>query len=326
MKKLLAILLVCMLAIPLAACGGGKEGGNTGGDGGGKQGGTEGSIKGKTTDDYTILDVDAKDRTTDLEVTGIEVESKSYKRGEAVRTFLFWNGTPADDAWVGIVPADVPHGEELVNDDYDIDYVYIASYQPGEVIEFTGDYEPGEYTMRVHETDGGGPELAWCKFTITEGSGGGSGSSDVPPAGDGEEEYVNQGAVIRYGTDKFQEDTFFSGIEHIQGKDLWIHISIGGSSFAEERQDYADEYGDKENYSMTDLTVGGHEAFMVTFNQYGTTNAEVVINTDFIGDEFWSTVTIKGQSEDMSLDIANDPDFREVVDSFYYDGSRKYSF
>ena len=69
------------------------------------------------------------------------------------------------DAWVGIIPSAVPHGDEAVNDDNDIDYQYLDGQTTG-VITFTAPMEPGSYDLRLNESDSGGKEAASITFIV----------------------------------------------------------------------------------------------------------------------------------------------------------------
>ena len=75
---------------------------------------------------------------------------------------------PADypaDAWVGIIPSSVPHGDEAVNDENNLDYRYLEGQTSG-VLTFTAPGEPGSYDLRLHDTDSDGKEVASVTFTV----------------------------------------------------------------------------------------------------------------------------------------------------------------
>ncbi len=102
----------------------------------------------------------------DLTVKSLKTNKDTYKSEEPIIVTVEWTGTPADDAWVGIIPADVPHGDEKLNDEYDLEYYYIANVSSGDEITFETYLEPGDYTMRVHDTDSDGIELASYDFKV----------------------------------------------------------------------------------------------------------------------------------------------------------------
>jgi len=80
-----------------------------------------------------------------------------------------------EDAWVGIIPSGVPHGEEAVNDENDIDYQYLEGQTSG-VLTFTAPQEPGSYDLRMNDSDSGGKEVASATFSVALSAG------DVQPA------------------------------------------------------------------------------------------------------------------------------------------------
>jgi hypothetical protein len=71
----------------------------------------------------------------------------------------------SDDAWIGIVPSAVPHGNEEVNDQNDISYQHLGGATSG-IMEFVAPSAPGSYDLRMNESDKGGRELASITFTV----------------------------------------------------------------------------------------------------------------------------------------------------------------
>ena len=69
------------------------------------------------------------------------------------------------DAWIGIIPSHVPHGDESVNDQHDLSYQYLEGRQHA-VFVFTAPDTPGSYDLRLHSTDAGGVELASVTFQV----------------------------------------------------------------------------------------------------------------------------------------------------------------
>ncbi len=85
---------------------------------------------------------------------------------EIAATFQVPAGLP-DSAWVGIVPSDVPHGDEATNDQHDVGYDYIRGRRQG-TLWFQAPSAPGDYDLRLNESDDGGRELASVSFRIVE--------------------------------------------------------------------------------------------------------------------------------------------------------------
>ncbi|MEQ9814579.1 MAG: discoidin domain-containing protein [Azospirillaceae bacterium] len=72
----------------------------------------------------------------------------------------------AADAWIGIVPADTPHGQEAVNDRANLGLAYLNGVESGQV-RLIAPVEPGDYDLRLHDTDQDGREIASIGFIIT---------------------------------------------------------------------------------------------------------------------------------------------------------------
>ena len=68
-------------------------------------------------------------------------------------------------AWAGVVPSDVPHGSESTNDQHDVQYRYLEGKTSG-TLSFDAPETPGSYDVRLHDTDGGGTEIASVSFTV----------------------------------------------------------------------------------------------------------------------------------------------------------------
>ncbi len=180
MKKIIAFVLALVMILPLAACGGKGEAevaevshsapqtqssaqsGSSSQDAGASQS-TDAS---QSKVDYNVPEIDQSKRMSDIEITSLKMSKKSYSADEPIVVTVTWKGTPAEDCWVGIIPAEVEHGDEYLNDEHDVDYRYLSGEVSGEEIVFETYLEPGDYTMRVNENDNGGVELGWCEFKV----------------------------------------------------------------------------------------------------------------------------------------------------------------
>lgn len=88
-----------------------------------------------------------------------------YRPGETmVVTFTAKNYYP-DHAWVGILPSKIKHGSEWVNDRYDIVYEYLKKRVSG-TITFKAPTIPGDYDIRMHDSDNKGNEVASVSFIV----------------------------------------------------------------------------------------------------------------------------------------------------------------
>lgn len=176
MKKILALLLALTTMLSLAACGGKKD------DSKSKESEktsqtqaseppTQSDVKVNTPSvvNSNELDVAKDNRVSTLEITGIKIGKANYAEDGLItlNVTVDWKGDYTDSAWIGIIPADVPHGEEEKNDEFDMDYRYFKDLKSGAEFAFNPiTMEPGDYTLRVNEKDDGGAELAFCNFKV----------------------------------------------------------------------------------------------------------------------------------------------------------------
>ena len=105
------------------------------------------------------------DDTAEPEFAGIKITlpRSSFKSGENI-DFSFTAPELPGDAWIGIVPAEIPHGDEAVNDQHETSYKYLEGRTSG---GFTlPNPGLGEWTLRLHDTDDNGRELAYVPFKV----------------------------------------------------------------------------------------------------------------------------------------------------------------
>ena len=97
------------------------------------------------------------------------LDEASFDPGEEILLHFAAPDTFPGDAWVGIVPADVPHGSEATNDEHDLDHDYLDGQVSGE-LSFMAPFQPGSYDFRLHDTDEDGREVASVTFTVVGGA------------------------------------------------------------------------------------------------------------------------------------------------------------
>lgn len=94
----------------------------------------------------------------------MSLDKETYTVEEMIVVSLQINTPLASDAWVGIVPSDTPHGLESDADAVDLAYAYVES---NEEITLYAPYEPGQYDVRLFNTDSSdGVELASVTITV----------------------------------------------------------------------------------------------------------------------------------------------------------------
>lgn len=95
----------------------------------------------------------------------IWLDREEYVTGQTI-TFNFV--TPqglSPKAWVGVVPSVVPHGSEDTNDKHDTAYVYLNGQTEGQ-LQIPGPPKPGQWDLRLHDTNKSGNEIGYVTFTV----------------------------------------------------------------------------------------------------------------------------------------------------------------
>ncbi len=106
---------------------------------------------------------------TRLTTGRLSVPKSTYIAGERIWLEFSTTDKYDDSAWIGIIPSDVPHGKEKLNDKHDIKYKYMKGKQKG-YFEFFAPGKPGRYDFRMNDTDNNGVEVASVTFTVVKGS------------------------------------------------------------------------------------------------------------------------------------------------------------
>ena len=105
-------------------------------------------------------------KSPDLAGARLSVEKETFIPGETIPlTFAAPEGL-SPRAWIGIVPAAIPHGSETENDKHDLAYEYLHGRRSG-TLHFRAPTDAGEYTFRMHDTDQDGSEIASVAFRVT---------------------------------------------------------------------------------------------------------------------------------------------------------------
>mgnify|MGYP001290020803 CR=1 FL=1 len=95
--------------------------------------------------------------------------SKSTYTIDEVINFSFTAPKLPDDAWIGIVPVAIPHGDEAVNDSHDISYAHLGGRTKGDIT--LPNPGLGTWTLRLHNTDNNGRELTHVVFEVVSSHG-----------------------------------------------------------------------------------------------------------------------------------------------------------
>jgi len=92
-----------------------------------------------------------------------------------------------DNAWIGIIPAEIEHGNETRNDQHDITYKYLRGSTNGS-FRFSAPTKPGKYDFRMHDTDNNGLEVAYVTFEVM-------GTEEAPKAAEAKTEETKPAAT-----------------------------------------------------------------------------------------------------------------------------------
>ena len=118
--------------------------------------------RGEMTEETVVVDADAKAK--------IRLEKSVFNPDEEIVVHFVATADFQAYAWAGIVPSHVEHGDEDRNDQYDIDYEYLNG-QPFGSISLTAPQNPGQYDVRLHDSNISGNEVASVSFTVIAGTG-----------------------------------------------------------------------------------------------------------------------------------------------------------
>jgi hypothetical protein len=99
------------------------------------------------------------------EKVSLRLDKKTYRPGERITVNFTAPASYHHMAWIGIVPANIPHGSEKVNDLHDVAFIRYGGKTSG-VLHFTAPKKPGAWTMRMHDSDMNGREVASVEFTV----------------------------------------------------------------------------------------------------------------------------------------------------------------
>ena len=94
----------------------------------------------------------------------LRLDRDRFVTGEAFTVHFTAPGSWPNDAWVGIIPSAIPHGDERQNDNHDIAYQYLGKRTAGS-LTFTAP-SAGDWDLRLHDTDNGGKEFASVGFRV----------------------------------------------------------------------------------------------------------------------------------------------------------------
>jgi len=96
----------------------------------------------------------------------ISIGFHTAKPGESIQVNYSAPSDYPENAWIGIIPSNIPHGSESENDNYDLSYQYLKKQTMGS-LRFVAPSKEGKYDFRMHDTDNNGKEIAFVTFEVT---------------------------------------------------------------------------------------------------------------------------------------------------------------
>ena len=95
----------------------------------------------------------------------LRLDKNTYRPGEPIKVYFTAPSHYAANAWVGIIPSQIAHGSEALNDQHDLTYQYVSKRTSGEM-NFNAPIKPGNYDFRMNDTDNNGREVASISFFV----------------------------------------------------------------------------------------------------------------------------------------------------------------
>ena len=90
-----------------------------------------------------------------------------YWRGALIQVAFTAPPWFTSDAWVGLIPSDVPHGTALENASHTLEHRYLEGQTAG-VLEFGAPMSLGSYDLRMHNGGADGIEEAVVSFKVSD--------------------------------------------------------------------------------------------------------------------------------------------------------------
>ncbi|MBU1664955.1 MAG: discoidin domain-containing protein, partial [Gammaproteobacteria bacterium] len=94
----------------------------------------------------------------------LTLDRTRFEPGAAIAVHFTAPTSWPSNAWVGIIPSRIAHGEEKENDRHDVSYQYLKKRASG-TLTFTAP-AAGDWDFRMHDTDSNGKEFASISFTV----------------------------------------------------------------------------------------------------------------------------------------------------------------
>jgi hypothetical protein len=98
----------------------------------------------------------------DLSGVQLQLNKTTFSPGEEIQVSFAASSSFASNAWVGIIPSNIPHGSQTVNDQHDLSYQYLSGRTSGTLL-FKAPNQEGSYDLRMN---GSGKEVTSTSFSV----------------------------------------------------------------------------------------------------------------------------------------------------------------
>jgi len=119
-----------------------------------------------------MLQIGCSENGHPITISALKLDKTEYLPGEIITITIASPVRLQEDAWIGIVPSSVPHGDEMRNDINALSCQYLFGRRRTTLM-FTAPNYSGQYDIRLNNSDINGREVASVSFTV-------SGSSENP--------------------------------------------------------------------------------------------------------------------------------------------------
>jgi uncharacterized protein YjbI with pentapeptide repeats len=121
------------------------------------------NISGAILERANLVDAIMPDDTAiDLSNAKLQLNKTTFAPGEEIRVSFVALPTKTSNGWIGIIPSQIPHGSQSVNDQHDISYQDLRGRTSGELV-FTAPTQKGSYDFRMND---GGKEITSTSFRV----------------------------------------------------------------------------------------------------------------------------------------------------------------
>ncbi|MBK7805488.1 MAG: hypothetical protein IPJ51_04200 [Saprospiraceae bacterium] len=122
-------------------------------------------IRGYFNNEYTVrgrCEITVENNNLGSKLT---LDKTQFTPGEKISVYFTAPATYAENAWVGLLPANIQHGSEALNDQHELTYQYLSKKTSG-TLTFTAPEKEGNYDFRMHDTDDNGKEVTYIAFSV----------------------------------------------------------------------------------------------------------------------------------------------------------------